>query len=130
MNTNMVEVRPMVGAVRWVARVIVTLTLVFAWFIAIGSAVNDPSLDPVGIALVVGLILITLVAALAWFQERLGGVILIGLALVGGIFAYLESTPNNVGAGLMVMLPWLVSGILFIVAGRLDAEHSTPAKNS
>ena len=123
MNINAVETHPTSGALRWIARVIVILTLAVAWFIAIGTTVNDPSLDVVGIALVVGLALITLVAVLAWFRERLAGAILIGLALAGGVFAFLEPTPNNLGAGLIVMLPWLVSGLLFIMADRLNPQQ-------
>ncbi len=124
MNMNTVTARPMVGFLRWTARVIVILSLSIAWFVAIGSTVNDPSFDLVGVALVVGLVAVTAVAVVAWFRERLGGIILIGLAVVGGIFAYLASTPNNLGAGMIFALPWLISGIFFIAANRLDADQN------
>ena len=123
MTTNATKTRPLVELMRWSARLIVVLTLVLAWFIAIGSAVTEPSFDPVGVALVVGLIGLTLVAIMAWFQERTGGVILMILGILGGAFAYLASTPNNLGAGLITMLPWLVSGVLFVLVDRLDPRQ-------
>jgi hypothetical protein len=123
MTINSTEARPVVALIRWSARLIVSLTLVLAWFIAIGYAVTDPSFDPVGVALVVGLIGLTLVAAMAWFRERAGGMTLIILGVVGGVFAYLASTPNNLGAGLISMLPWLISGVLFVLVDKLDPRQ-------
>ncbi len=110
----------MTGRLRWVARLVLVVPLVIAWFIAIGNVVNDPSSDFEGVALFLGLIVTSAVAVMVWFRERLGGVMLIGLAAVAWLFAYLASTPNNVGAGVLFMLPWLVSGVLFLLVGQLE----------
>ena len=113
-----------VGRLRWVARLVLTVPLAIAWFVAIGSAVNDLSADFEGIILVVGLIVATVVAIIAWFRERLGGLLLIGLAVVVGVLSYLASNPHNVGVGVFTMLPLLVSGVLFVMVDHL--EHRNP----
>ncbi len=113
-----------VGRLRWVARLVVIVPLIVAWFVAIGYAVNDFSADFEGIILVVGLMVMTLVAAIAWFRERLGGLLLVGLAVVVGVLSFLASDPHNVGVGVFTMLPWLVSGALFVVVDHL--EHPDP----
>ena len=113
-----------VGRLRWVARLVLTVPLAIAWFVAIGNAVNDLSADFEGIILVVGLIVATVVAIIAWVRERLGGLLLIGLAVVVGVLSYLASNPHNVGAGVFTMLPLLVSGVLFVMVDHL--EHRNP----
>ena len=115
---------PTVPRVRLLARVVLVVPLVVAWFVAVGYAVNEPSADVEGIALFVGLVAITAVAIVAWSRERLGGLVLIGLAAVAGVFAYFTSTPNNVAVGVIVALPWLLSGLLFVAVDWLESRKT------
>lgn len=75
-----------VDRLRWVARLVLMVPLAVAWFVAIGNAVDDLSADFAGIILVVGLLVATGAVTTAWFRERLGGLLLIGLAVVVGVF--------------------------------------------
>ena len=108
---------------RWVARLVLVVPLGVAWFVAIGNAVHDLSVNVEGVVLVVGLLALTSVAVIAWFRERLGGLLLIGLAVVVGVVSYMASNPHNVGAGVFTMLPWLISGAVFVIVDHLERRN-------
>jgi hypothetical protein len=117
------------GLVRWIARILGTAAAVF-WVLALtASAIGEASQGLFKFTLV-GLVLgsLNLMAAigavLAWKTERTGGIILTLAGIGLFIFALVEADFNKLFAALISGAPFLVAGILYLVAWRRSTEAS------
>jgi len=108
---------------RFVATILVLVPGVF-------SLVSDP--DALGIGL---LVIFLLPLYLAWRNNFVGGIILIGVgALMLGLFFINLLGPGGVPGGVSGILTWIMfvvfpvaAGILFILAGKKRPEIKQPA---
>ena len=109
-------------AIRNVARVISSLVAGFILLFAVGQWISELSagrltqdwrLSTTG--MVVYIILIALGGSLGWWRENIGGTILViaGLGMLSAIFIFLP--PHDYWVSLIFCLPFLLSGILYLM---------------
>jgi hypothetical protein len=72
----------------------------------------------IGVVALVGLIL-------SWRNERLAGIMLVAVAAALGAHIAVYASRNYTLAWVMVGLPYLVSGVLFLSAWRLSREEAS-----
>lgn len=105
---------------RWIARGIGSLAGAY-WFLAlVGHLIwgDDTQVFLEG-AMLAGLVITTVLGVLiAWWRERIGGTIVITGAIALGAFAYITAGHNKAFAMLVVGVPFLVPGILFLASWR------------
>jgi len=105
---------------RWIARVLGSSAGAYWSLALIGQAAFG---DERGISLE-GAMLIALVAVtvlgvlLAWWREGLGGAVAVVGALALGAFAYISAGRNKALIALVVGMPFLISGGLFLASWR------------
>ncbi|MCJ7579057.1 MAG: hypothetical protein MUP98_00815 [Candidatus Aminicenantes bacterium] len=109
-------------AIRNVARSISSVVAGFILLFAVGQWIGELSagrltqgwrLSTTGMA--VYIILITLGSSLGWWRENIGGTILViaGLGMLSAIFIFLP--PHDYWFSLIFSLPFLLSGILYLI---------------
>jgi Na+/melibiose symporter-like transporter len=78
-----------------------------------GTLMQEWRLSTIGMAVYV--VLITLGSSLGWWRENIGGTILViaGLGMLSAMFIFLP--PRDYLASLIFSLPFLLSGILYIM---------------
>ncbi len=107
-----------VSILRWTARIISSLVILYTLFMLIASALFDPTPADAGIGVFVGFAAPTMLAlVLSWRWERLCG----WIALIGsigmGVTVFFTSGHNELLAGILIPSPFYVSAILFILSG-------------
>lgn len=111
---------------RWIARIIGSISVAFFLLMGIGEAVcgSDPwtweSLMVVSFA-----IILTAGVLISWWKERIGGVILICAAVAFAVFIFFSAGRNKVLASTLISLPFLVSGVVFFIVGHNKSKVST-----
>ena len=104
---------------RGFARVIGSVVVAFFLLTGIGSAFGDS--DPwTAESTVIAVLFTTLTVGVvvAWWREGIGGAIVTIGAITLGIFAYFSAGHNKIYAMLMMGVPLMVSGILFLICWR------------
>ncbi len=118
-------------AIRNVARGISSVVAGFILLFAVGQWIQELSagrlmqewrLSTTGMA--VYIILIALGSSLGWWRENIGGTILViaGLGMLSAIFIFLA--PHDYWTSLIFSLPFLLSGILYLIYWK----RSKPSK--
>jgi hypothetical protein len=113
---------------RWIARVISTLVMVFIILMVIGSVFTGkeyrrapwPTLEDI-IMTMFFLAMLTGVV-IAWFREGIGGTILTTAGLVATALLFLRMTPDDYWVIMIFGVPFLFSGILFLVCWRRSSQ--------
>lgn len=99
---------------RWIGRVIGSLSIAFFLLVVIGEAIiNSEPLTLEG-GMIAGFAIVLLVGVLtAWWKEDIGGVILIIGAIAFAIFIYFTAGRNKILVSVLLSSPFLISGVLF-----------------
>jgi hypothetical protein len=113
---------------RWIARVISTLVMAFIVLMVIGSAFTGkehrrapwPTLEDI-IMTMFFLVMLTGVV-IAWFREGIGGTILTIAGLMATALLFLRMTPDDYWVIMIFGMPFLFSGILFLVCWRRSRQ--------
>lgn len=107
---------------RWLARGIGSPFAAFYVFMGLGSAISAISdREPVtaeGVMVVVLFSAGVIGVLIAWWRERIGGLLLVVDAIVLAVFVYVTAGHNRLAAALLIPCPLLVSGILFLMSWR------------
>jgi len=74
----------------------------------------DVSLEGTILTIIIAMILVGFI--IAWFQKRIGGIVMVIGAIVLSVFAYLTAGHNRLLAVLVSGIPFLISGVLFLVS--------------
>ena len=112
-----VEMRGKGLRVRWTARVILLLWVLFWLWFALADGMGDlKSVGPMGLLTELGVVAAMVIAILlAWFFDLFGGLLLIILAIACYFFFHVPANPNLSGSGMMILtmvLPPLLAGAL------------------
>jgi len=78
--------------------------------------------DMQGIILAVLSILALAGCILSWWREQLAGIILIVIAIALGSYGGAIAGRHNIIVGLMLCIPLLISGVLFILSARIPRK--------
>ena len=113
---------------RWIARVISTLVMAFIILMVIGSVFTGkehrrapwPTLEDI-IMTIFFLVMLTGVV-IAWFREGTGGTILTVAGLVATALLLIRMTPDDYWIIMIFGVPFLFSGILFLVCWRRSSQ--------
>ena len=122
--------RQSAGRLRLAARIIGFGMTGFGGAMLIGEAVSGflmggfvrPELA--GILLVVIGVVALVSLILSWRNERLTGIMLVSVAAALGVHIAVYASRNYALAWVMVGLPYLVSGVLFLSAWRISREEA------
>ena len=103
--------------IRWIARILGTILAVYLVFTTVANFfifnLGDYGITAFIIIFVVGVIV-------AWFREKIGGIILVVSAVAVSIFSIITglNDPNSdlMDAIILMGLPFLIIGILFLVS--------------
>jgi succinate dehydrogenase hydrophobic anchor subunit len=104
------------GTLRWMARAIGTIVVLFWLLIAIGYAITEPpslSLDDIVMAVLVAGT--TIGVFISWTNERTGGIITLLFGIAHSTFALIASGHNHALAMLVSGGPFILVGILFLI---------------
>jgi hypothetical protein len=105
--------------IKWIARGISTLTVLFFLMMIIGESDFDQGdVGIEGILVVASAVVLALSVIIAWIKPKLGGIILIVCALIFMIFIYITAGTNRILSSLLFSSPFLLSGILFYIHGK------------
>ena len=117
---------------RWAGRAIGLVAAGFLLAILIGEAIAevlDGGLEPINQADMVAGILIGVLGAIAlagcivsWWREQLAAILLVLVAVGFGIHIGVYAGRNHFLAWLMIGLPYLVAGVLFLTSWRLSRK--------
>jgi hypothetical protein len=118
--------------VRWTARVILLLWVLFWLWFAIADGIGSlKSLGAMGLlsqlAIVAAMVIVIM---LAWFFDLFGGLLLIILAIAFYFFFHVPDNPTPSGGGFMLLvmvLPPLLAGVL-LSANALTLWQASRAK--
>ncbi len=108
--------------IKWIARITGFLSVVFFLVFMIGEGIPDLSDEQNGqLVTMISLLGIAVLGYIfAWFREKEGGIILIFISVIMGLYL-LYSSENNVLAAIIYCLPFLIPGVLFLVYGYKTA---------
>lgn len=104
---------------RWIARVIASISIAFFLFMVIGGIIYD--LGPItllGVLVVCFAVLLLLSILFAWWKEGIGGLILTICSVAFAIFIFITAGSNRLLASVLISSPFLLSGLLFLIASR------------
>ena len=110
---------------RWAARVIGLVAAGFLLIMLIGTAIAElltEDLEPFAIEGILLFVLAVIALAgciVSWWRERLAGILLVLVAVGLGIHIGIVAGRNHFPVWLMVGLPYLVVGALFLTSWRL-----------
>lgn len=105
----------------WIARILGTVLAVYLVFTTVaGLIMNFGNLDLIVYGSTAFIIIFVVGVIVAWFKEKIGGIILVTSAVAVSIFSIIAGL-NNPNFDLMdliilVGLPFLIIGILFLVS--------------
>jgi len=106
--------------IKWTARIISTVFILFFGIMALGPLLSNGresaalSSDPQGWILTVYIIIVALGVITAWFREKPGGLILVISSLAMLIWLTASLGLKDIGVALLFACPFLISGILFL----------------
>ena len=106
--------------IRWVARILGTVLTVYLVFSNVANLIMDfKTWDFIAYIFFAFIIIFAIGVIIAWFKEKIGGIILIAGAVAGSIFSIIAGL-NNPDFDIMDFiilagLPFLIIGILFLV---------------
>lgn len=106
--------------VRWIARIISSLSIAYFLFMLIGELIID--FGPISLegVMIVGFCFSLLLNIIyAWLKEGIGGIILIFISVLFAIFIYITAGSHRILAATLISSPFLLSGILFMVASTI-----------
>lgn len=110
--------------IRWAARAIGTIVVLFWLLIAVGYGITEPSQmtldDMIMVVLVAGT---TLGLTLSWINEKTGGIITLLFGLAHSTYALVEAGHNQGLAMLISGGPFILVGILFLIAFRRSSKQ-------
>ena len=113
---------------RWTARAIGLLGAGFLLVMLIGEGIVDVLDEGLGAVETAGILLgvlggLALAGSIAsWWRERLAGILLVLVSVGLGIHIGVYAGRNHFLVWLMVGLPYLVAGVLFLISGRLSTK--------
>jgi len=118
--------------IQWIARGISTLFIVFILLMGIGSAIWGsqnriapwPTLED--LVIIVFLLAMLVSVILAWRREGIGGFMLTIVGLVAIVVIMLINKPEDYWVALAIGVPFLVSGILYIICWKRIIKSKTP----
>jgi len=111
---------------RWSARAVGSVVSGYWLFIALAYAVSGREPFTVESLIMMGLIIASTVGILiAWWQERIGGIVLLVVAVAHSTFALISSGHNRVFAVLISGGPFLLTGLLFLASWRKGSSQGT-----
>jgi len=103
----------------WVTRGVGTFIGGLWMIIIVGEVVAGPLPGTFESRMMAGLIVGCIIStALAWWREALGGILLVVCAIAVSTFAYLAAGNGRLMASLVSGGPFLLSGILFLIAAK------------
>ena len=106
-------------AIRWIARILGTiLAVVLGYSLVVGLIMNFGNPDLIVYGSAAFLIIIVVGVIVAWFKEKIGGIILVTsavVAIISGIIAGLINPNFDVLTLIPFAIPLLIIGILFLV---------------
>jgi hypothetical protein len=115
---------------RWTARILSTLITLYWLVIGILSGLKESAPLNLESAIMALLILASAVFVLiAWFRERLGGLLLLLVGTAHSIFALFAAGHNHAMAIAISGLPYLILGGMFILSIR-DPGQSAVQKST
>ena len=106
--------------VRWIARISGTFLAVYLVFTTVANLIMDfKSWDFIPYVYFVFFIIFAIGVIIAWFKEKIGGIILIAGAVAGSIFSIIVGLNNPdfdlLDFIILAALPFIIIGILFLV---------------
>lgn len=111
---------------RWIARGLGSLIVVFWLFTGIVSVIDEPEPWTLESWVMAGFIItVPLIFLLAWWRESLGGTILVLYAIGFSTFGYISAGHNKVFAMMISGGPFLLIGILFLTSWWMSKRHET-----
>ena len=116
--------------VRWIARISGTFLAVYLVFTTVANLIMDfKSWDFIPYVYFVFFIIFAIGVIIAWFKEKIGGIILIAGAVAGSIFSIIVGLNNPdfdlLDFIILAALPFIIIGILFLVYCRKSRKLST-----
>jgi hypothetical protein len=106
--------------IRWIARIFGTFLAVYLTFSTIANLIMDyKNWDFIPYTYFAFFIILTIGVIIAWFKEKIGGIILIAGAVVGSIFSIIVGLDNPdfdlLDFIILAALPFIIVGILFLI---------------
>ena len=106
--------------IRWVARILGTILAVYLVLTTIANLIMDfKAWDFIPYVYFAFFIVFAIGVIIAWFKEKIGGIILIAGAVAGSIFSIVVGLKNPdfdlLDFIILAGLPFLIVGILFLV---------------
>lgn len=117
--TNRQRLAKIIRVVARVLGLLVTVLYLFILIVAINLQAQSHAVPEM-----VGGVLVLAACVISWWRVRLAGILLILISIGIGVFVSIV-TSGDVGWGI-VLLPWLVSGILFLTSWWLSRKPSSP----
>jgi uncharacterized membrane protein YGL010W len=112
------------AVIRWAARAIGTIVVLFWLLIAVGYGITEPSKmtldDMIMAVLVAGT---TVGVALSWINEKTGGIITLLFGLAHSAYALIEAGHNQGLAMLVSGGPFILVGMLFLLAYKRSSKQ-------
>ena len=106
--------------IRWIARIFGTFLAVYLTFTTVANLIMDyKTWDFIPYVYFAFFIILAIGVIIAWFKEKIGGIILIAGAVAGNIFSIIVGLNNPdfdlLDFIILAGLPFLIVGILFLV---------------
>ena len=116
--------------IRWVARILGSILAVYFVFTTVANLIMDfKTWDFAAYIFFAFTIIFAVGVIIAWFKEKIGGIILITGAVAGNIFSIVVglNNPNFDLLDFIILagLPFLIAGILFLVYWRKSKKLNT-----
>lgn len=106
--------------IRWIARIFGTFLAAYLVFTTIANLIMDyKAWDYIPYVYFTFFIVFAIGVVIAWFKEKIGGIILIAAAVIGSIFSIIVGLNNPdfdlLDFIILAALPFLILGILFLI---------------
>ena len=107
-------------AICWISRILGTFLAVYLIFTTIANLIIDyKAWDFIPYVYFVFFIILAIGVTIAWFKEKIGGIILIAGAVAGSIFSIIVGLNNPdfdlLDFIILAALPFIIVGILFLI---------------
>ena len=124
---------------RWAARIIGLVLLVFFLLFLIGETITSIQaegfkFDPDSLFVIVPTVIALAAYIVSWWQEGVGGSLLILVSIAIGILPSVSARPpwsmsllQALRGWLILGLPFLITGVLFLISSRLSRSTSPSA---
>lgn len=116
--------------IRWIARIFGTFFAAYLVFTTIANLIMDyKAWDYIPYVYFTFFIVFAIGVVIAWFKEKIGGIILIAAAVIGSIFSIIVGLNNPdfdlLDFIILAALPFLILGILFLIYWWKSSKLST-----